>query len=262
MSVHAFVVLLSYELVRGHIILRNAERCSLAESLDCPGSDSALLQASVGKQRITLAETGDERERQAVTQVLVAPLSYQSVQALALLRREADSIGLIPLSILAWCILVVSSASCYRSSKNFPQAVSSRPEQDFNDWTSGPFECSRDSTICFWACLCPCIRWADNMDMLSILGYWVIILIFCGLVLLNTVPGGAVILFTGVLLWMAYFRQQLRKKFDMEHSTFNAVTSDLVLYCYCWTCAIAQEARHIEEACRSAHTAVRKHEVV
>jgi hypothetical protein len=103
--------------------------------------------------------------------------------------------GLLLVTWLIWYILVMLTASVYRSNKAFPVAVSSRPEQDFNDWTSGPFDCSSENRgLLCWSCCCPCIRWADNMDMLGIVGFWVGLLLFCGLALLITVPGG-------VFLW-------------------------------------------------------------
>jgi len=165
--------------------------------------------------------------------------------------------GLAIMSSVIWCSLVTLAACYYRSQKSFPQAISSRSKQDFNDWTSGPFDICSDARVCCWSCWCPCIRWADNMDMLGILGFWVGLLLFCGLIMLTTVPGGLLLWLVAVLLWMS-FRQQLRLKFDMEQSTFRTFAGDCALYCCCWPCAIAQEARHIEEACRAAHPAMRK----
>lgn len=175
--------------------------------------------------------------------------------------------GLSLVSAAIWCTLVGAIACLYRSHKAFTQAISSRPEQDFNDWTSGPFDFFpglsffSDLKVCCWSCWCPCIRWADNMDMLGILSFWVGLLVFCGLVLLNTVPGGLLLWLIASLLWMS-FRQQLRMKFDMEQNTLRTFVGDCALYCCCWPCAIAQEARHIEEASRAAHKAVRKIELV
>lgn len=165
--------------------------------------------------------------------------------------------GLAIMSAVIWCSLVTLAACLYRSQKSFPQAISSRSKQDFNDWTSGPFDICSDGRVCCWSLLCPCIRWADNMDMLGILGFWVGLLLFCGLIMLTTVPGGVLLWLVAVLLWMS-FRQQLRLKFDMEQSTVRTFIGDCALYCCCWPCAIAQEARHIEEACRAAHPAMRK----
>jgi len=165
--------------------------------------------------------------------------------------------GLALISSAIWCTLVTLAACVYRSQKSFPQAVSSRSKQDFNDWTSGPFDFCSDAKVCCWSCWCPCIRWADNMDMLGIVSFWVGLGLFCGLIMLTTVPGGLLLWLVAVLLWMS-FRQQLRLKFSMEQSTFRTFIGDCALYCCCWPCAIAQEARHIEEACRAAHPAMRK----
>jgi len=165
--------------------------------------------------------------------------------------------GLALASSAIWCTLVVLAACVYRSQKSFPQAVSSRSTQEFEDWTSGPFDFCTDAKVGCWSCWCPCIRWADNMDMLGIVSFWVGLLLFCGLIMLTTIPGGLLLWLVATLLWMS-FRQQLRLKFDMEKSTFRTFIGDCALYCCCWPCAIAQEARHIEEACRAAHPALRK----
>lgn len=169
--------------------------------------------------------------------------------------------GLALVSILIWCTLVGCAARFYKSNKPRVMALSSRPDSDFNDWTSGPFDMFSDWKVCCWSCWCPCIRWADTMDMLGIVGFWVGLLVFCGLVLLNAVPGGMLLWFVASLLWMS-FRQQLRMKFDMEHNTFKTFMGDWSLYCCCFPCAIAQEARHIEEACRADHKAIRNFDAV
>lgn len=169
--------------------------------------------------------------------------------------------GLALVSILIWCTLVCCAARFYKSNKPRVMALSSRPESDFNDWTSTPFDMFSDWKVCCWSCWCPCIRWADTMDMLGIVGFWVGLLVFCGLVLLNALPGGLLLWFVASLLWMS-FRQQLRMKFDMEHNTFRTFMGDWSLYCCCWPCAIAQEARHIEEACRADHKAIRNCDAV
>lgn len=206
------------------------------------------------------------------------PLAHDSVVAMAQQTRDqfpmslvyvfpsvkADVGALFTLCIVSttlWCLLVAGAACLYRRQKQLPQAISSRPEQDFEDWSSGPFDVFQDCYICCWACWCPCIRWADNMDMLGFVNFWVALLIFCGVILLNTVPGGILLWFVASLLWMSY-RQQLRKQFEMPHNTWNTYVSDCALYCCCWPCAISQEARHIEEAAKSAHKAIRRSETV
>jgi Cys-rich protein (TIGR01571 family) len=167
--------------------------------------------------------------------------------------------GLSLATATIWCSFVFAVAFVYRSNKAFPRAISSRPEQDFNDWTSTPTDVCADSQVCCWSCWCPCIRWADNMDMLGIVSFWAGLLMFCSLILLISVPGGLLLWLVASLLWMS-FRQQLRLKFDMEQNTFKTLFSDCMIYCCCWPFAIAQEARHIEEASRAAHKAVRKFE--
>jgi Cys-rich protein (TIGR01571 family) len=199
---------------------------------------------------------------QHIAQSIRAEFPTSMVHAFPSLNTDIGAVfGLSLISSLIWCVFVVVFASLYRSNKAFSQAVSSRPEQDFNDWTSGPLDVCADWRVCCWSCWCPGIRWADNMDMLGIVSYWVGLSVFCGLVLLTTVPGGLLLWIVASLLWMS-FRQQLRMKFDMEQNTLRTFAGDCLLYCCCWPFAIAQEARHIEEASRAAHKAVRKFEAV
>lgn len=306
---------LMLQLVQNAAVPVDPERCTEIEVPTPVTNERALLQAGVGKRRVTLADTADDSlaKQNATNQTLQSSNATSADMAVVLaavgvssnFTQETEESGLqriatasvlsllqhtvrriheeLPASLVyifptlntdigaifglslatfvIWCTLVAATASLYRSRKAFPQAVSSRPEQDFNDWTSGSFDIFSDWKVCCWSCWCPCIRWADNMDMLGIVSFWVGLLIFCALVLLGTVPGGLLFWLVASLLWMS-FRQQFRMKFDMEQNNLRTFVGDCMLYCCCWPCAIAQEARHIEEACRAAHKAVRKADAV
>lgn len=209
-----------------------------------------LTQSSMFGEALTMMQSSIQHIQKRFPDTLVTEFPS--------LRTTLGAVqGLVLVSILIWCTLVGCAARFYKSHKPRVMALSSRPESDFNDWTSGPFDMLSDWKVCCWSCWCPCIRWADTMDMLGIVGFWVGLLVFCGLFLLNAVPGGLLLWFVASLLWMS-FRQQLRMKFDMEHNTFKTFMGDWSLYCCCFPCAIAQEARHIEEACRADHKATRK----
>jgi len=326
---------LALQLLQHTAVTVDPESCTEIETPDPVINEAALLQASVGKGRVTLVEEETPADTVPVPQqpelvtpksspllsghsvrvkqgsasaaarpedvsvmqepLVLADTSQEPVESgvallarssvMSMMQRIAQGIreefpaslvyifpalktdigavfGLSLASFIIWCTLVAAIACFYRSQKAFPRAVSSRPEQDFNDWTSGPFDVFSEPSVCCWSVCCPCIRWADNMDMLGILGFWVALMLFCGLVLLNTVPAGGLLLWLiASLLWMS-FRQQLRLKFDMEQNTLKTFVGDCALYCCCWPCAIAQEARHIEEACRADHKAVRTFQAV
>jgi Cys-rich protein (TIGR01571 family) len=179
--------------------------------------------------------------------------------------KEHSAIALLStFTILVWITLTGAAAHFYRNTKQWPDmpqgGAGSEPglvEADFQEFHSGPFDCMQDNSSCCWATWCPCIRWADNMGMVNIIGYWFGICIFCGMVMLCVFPFGIIVWFFASLLWMS-FRQKLRQKFGMEHSSVSTYFGDWLLYCCCCCCAISQEARHIDTAGRAGHKAVSK----
>lgn len=168
------------------------------------------------------------------------------------------SVRLTIYSTSIWCTLILLTAWRYKSQKRSPYGEETSlllTESDFREWTSGPFECCQDMNICLWACVCPCIRWSDTLEIAGLARFWVG-LTFCGtVVLMNSLPSFLMLWLVLSLIWMA-FRQQLRRRFAMEHDSPSTVFGDWVLYCFCCPCAVAQEARHVEAACRAGHKAV------
>merc|ERR1712203_922593 len=43
-----------------------------------------------------------------------------------------------------------------------------------------------------------------------------------------------------------YYRQELRKKFGLDFGSPETITQDVLIWCCCFVCAAAQEARQIE----------------
>lgn len=106
--------------------------------------------------------------------------------------------------------------------------------------------CFSTPTICMVGCLCPCLQWADTIDRRSIssagfLGYWKAFLSFFILtVLYGFTRGVAPVL---VVLLGVYYRQKLRKSYNIENGTAGTVARDCLAWCCCQPCAIIQEAR-------------------
>lgn len=155
-------------------------------------------------------------------------------------------------------VLIALSAYVYRRAKVWPEVDPEREYKDFTKFSSGPFDCLQDSNTCLWSFVCPCIRWADNMSMLGIMSFWLALTLMAGSWLLNAISGGLFWWLISALVWMV-FRQRFREKFDMEgRNECSTYMGDCVLYLFCMPCAIAQEARHLETACKADHEAVKE----
>jgi len=82
------------------------------------------------------------------------------------------------------------------------------------------------------------------MDVLGFLGFWVAVLILIGVSLLDTLTGGMSWFFAAAMF--TYFRQQIRKKFEMKNETIDVAT-DYLLWLCCPCCSTVQEARQTLE---------------
>ncbi|CAK0871970.1 unnamed protein product [Prorocentrum cordatum] len=127
-------------------------------------------------------------------------------------------------------------------------------DESLSQWKDGLCDCFDEPEICFWACCCPAIRWADTVDLGGLVPFWVALAIYLGLSVGSAFLGEA-LLWAALAVACAGFRQEMRRKFGMSQSG-RTYAEDCLLYCCCSCCAIAQEARHIEEACRVGHPVV------
>lgn len=197
-----------------------------------------------------------------------------------------------------------------------------------NTLLRGHFDCFSDSSTCFWATICPSLRWADTINMFGFLHFWpafhlyillalfnyinflglaavsiltifcaiyyrrevaedlgltqhgepqcstpcvAVFILVCGLVLAMEVTCGFLasqtlakymetygIFFFGIFTTgaMLYFRQKMRMVLDVEHGDFRTCFLDCCFLFWCPCCAIAQEARVVQEAYATNHPAV------
>lgn len=159
--------------------------------------------------------------------------------------------------ILLWSTFVAFVAFLYQKAKVAPTVDPERGYTDFTKFSSGPFDCLQDPKICIWSFLCPCIRFADSVSMLGILGFWPALALMAGAWLMNSLSGGLLIWAASALVWMV-FRQKFRRSFSMDgQGDWKGYAGDCLLYFACAPCAIAQEARHVELAARADHEAVK-----
>merc|ERR1719240_926221 len=111
-------------------------------------------------------------------------------------------------------------------------------------FTASLFGCFDDPKICIWSFCCPAIRWADTMNLGLYMCFWTAIAIFFGCDMLCYLCGSILPLaILGVIK-----RQQLRAKFNMQSGDCESICFDTLSWVFCACCAVAQEARHVEEA--------------
>jgi len=176
--------------------------------------------------------------------------------------RDYDIVSLFAaLSNLIWIVLFVACATIYKLRyKQWPevdQELAQKPVKRV--WSTGPFDCFADLPICLWSCFCPVIRWADTADMLGYLNFWVCIAVIAGLNLFIELGTGTHILGAiVVVILITWSRQKMRKTFGFEgQGEFCHCFGDCLFICCCMCCSVAQEARHVEDAARADHEAVK-----
>lgn len=126
----------------------------------------------------------------------------------------------------------------------------------FKDFRAGICQWYQRPDICLWAWCCPAIRWGDNMwTMGAFRSFWFAMVLFFGVHAMvgNTLDGMGILV---LAILGAGYRQELRQRFQMTRQGGSTYAEDFCLYCWCMCCAVAQEARHVEEAVRSGHPAV------
>merc|ERR1719393_1257647 len=124
------------------------------------------------------------------------------------------------------------------------------------DWRFGLCGCTSASFIinCL-ACCCPSIRWADTMRMAGLYTFWIGVVIFAGLYLLNPYTAG--LTFLMLLVVVTWQRQELRKRFGLQTGGVTYCV-DCLTYLCCMCCAIVQEAQQMEEAYAVQHPALER----
>jgi len=149
----------------------------------------------------------------------------------------------------------------YTTQKHYPDVEESlaTPEQQasFRDWKFGFCSCFGNLEVCCCAWCCPCIRWGENLSLVNgLIIFWVGFGIYFSFMVLGSVTSGYLCWMLLTLICTAY-RQELRMRFQMDKVGGMTYITDCLLYGFCACCAMSQEARHIEEALKYGHKAVR-----
>jgi len=156
-------------------------------------------------------------------------------------------------SALIWLVLCTLIAYFYKSRREMPKQFDTPEKIDPKDeLENGHFNCFSDVNICLMSTFCSGIRWADTMGMAGILAFWAAFSMYMVLATLNFIfpaMGFGFIL----LIVCVYLRQSLRNKFEVPSFTVVTILQDFLYYCCCPCCAIAQEARVMEQAYQVGH---------
>lgn len=163
------------------------------------------------------------------------------------------------LSVLAWLLLTILFAFYYNQTKEYgmspPSDGRSHLATDLDGaWKFRLWDCCSDPCMCCLVVCCPAVRWADTVRMTGLMSFacGVACFIICQITYQLLLPLGVVPL----ALMGTYYRQQLRKKFDIPHGTFITILGDCLIYGFCCCLAVNQEARTLEEAYLVRHPAV------
>lgn len=129
------------------------------------------------------------------------------------------------------------------------RAAGGSPNDVEGDFTSGVFECHKDTNICCLGTFCLPILWSNNMRLVGYMSFWTGIALFVGL------GWGLVFIGLGhltITCIMLYFRSQLRNDFNMDRSAQSCCFDCLAIF-FCRWCVGCQEARHIKAAHECQH---------
>jgi len=124
-----------------------------------------------------------------------------------------------------------------------------------NEWKYAFWDCFATPKMCFIACCCPAIRWADSMDMANQLSFWVAVSMWWVVSLFNLYVGFLFAFVSGIL--GAIYRQKIRAIFKIESGTPKTIALDFFAYCCCPCVPIVQEGRTLEAAKKTDHQGVR-----
>lgn len=159
--------------------------------------------------------------------------------------------------VALWGLAVFFTGWLYIRQKAWPPVDPEAAGADLRRFSSSPFGCLEDCSICLWAFVCPCIRWADNVSMLDLMGYWPALGLMGMMMVAYSLTGYVILMALSAMVW-THFRQRTRQMFDMEgQNECSYYAFDCLLYFACMPCAIAQEARHLELAARADNQAVK-----
>ena len=134
-------------------------------------------------------------------------------------------------------------------------------------WKFALFDVFTDLPVFCQSLWCCCCRWSTNQDLLHLASYWA-----CAFFLMITLLAPRIVAFAfpatlhvvfdvltflAAVCFLALRRQEIKRQFGIESGGCWSVVTDFLVYFCCGCCAVAQEARQIDEAYRTGHGAGR-----
>jgi Cys-rich protein (TIGR01571 family) len=159
------------------------------------------------------------------------------------------------LTLLVACVAKVTYLCCYKSSvtdKRFPFPGVAVHAQQLTDFHHSAFGCFGDMDACIHSCCCPMIRAADThkaagtSEFWSVILYWIVYFIIACDPLIDKLIGTSGQFYAGIIFAILMTRKRLLLKAKFGIAPVCGCTDFLLWWC-CMPCAIAQEARHVDE---------------
>ncbi|KAK6252252.1 hypothetical protein QUC31_013972 [Theobroma cacao] len=113
-------------------------------------------------------------------------------------------------------------------------SINSKPGQ-VTPWSTGLFDCFSDSFLCCKTCICPCITFGQNSEIIDE-GSSSCALNAVLYVIMHHFLGCAL-----SCLYGCYYRKKFRHQYGLEPSP----CPDICVHCFCHYCALCQEQREI-----------------
>lgn len=157
-------------------------------------------------------------------------------------------------------VLITTLAAFYfrQEMKVWPEVEPNADPNELKDWSTGGMACFSDMPTCLCACCCLPVLWADNTDMVGYLKFW---LAFASCLFLRAAcawPAVSGVAYLVMIIMFTMFRRHLRRIFDMPGRDCGGLVCDCCFISCCMSCAIAQEARHIQDASRAGHARIER----
>mmetsp|Transcript_31465 Transcript_31465/g.68925 ORF Transcript_31465/g.68925 Transcript_31465/m.68925 type:complete len:248 (-) Transcript_31465:69-812(-) len=222
----------------------------LTQAWELPAAALQVGSATASADESLVVEAG-------ATNTLASRLAASSWVAWASDPKEQEALATKSrYSMLLWIPFVALAALFYNYNKQFPpkDVPGDHPKLLDHQWSFGLFACFDTPAICCLTCCCMPIRWADTIRMAGLMSFWLALVVFLGVMLTEIVS--ATLQLVLLVAVGTYYRQKLRAMFGLDYGDFSTVAADCLTWCCCGCCAIIQEARQLEAAYQTKHSAI------
>lgn len=203
-----------------------------------------------------LVQEGDDQVDAPTSAEILAQESVQGINISSAFNFTAIKEGLsrgswehwAVSSTISWALYLVLAllvwVCCYPAE---PQMVFEGEDPQFT-FQHSHFGCFKNPGICCCACFCPGLRWSDTMRLSGFLPICTGLTAFFVCALLNGLVYTNSFIGPVTCLLLLYYRQKLRGKLALHSCTAYTCCVDFLYVLLCPWCAIAQEARVVQNA--------------